>query len=370
MKPINVVNPSMPPFEEYIQTIKLLWQTKHLSNDGALHAELENKLTNYLGAKNTILFNNGHAALSCAIKALDLSGEVITTPYTFASTTHALVENGLTPVFCDIKESDFTIDPKKIENLITSKTSAILAVHVYGNICDVNEIDKIAKKHNLKAIYDAAHAFGVVKNDEYAANFGDISMFSFHATKVFHTAEGGCLTFNCNSLTEPLQRLKNFGLHKNSEEITYGTNAKMNELSAAMGICNLHYVDDYIQKRKEVYEAYHKNIQPVNGLRIFTAPEKPHTHNYSYMPILINEDVTGISRDHLHDVLFQNNIMARKYFHPLTSDFKVYKSKYPSNTQIARKIANSVLCLPMHTNLHHDDIVRISKIINSTLRRR
>jgi dTDP-4-amino-4,6-dideoxygalactose transaminase len=362
-KIINVNRASMPPIDEYIDIIKPLWETHFITNNGVLNTQLQDEINAYLGAKNTLLFCNGHSALSCAIRVLDLTGEVITTPFTFASTTHAIVENGLTPVFCDIKPEDFTIDPNKIESLITEKTSAILGVHVYGNMCDTDAIHRIAKKHDLKVIYDAAHTFGVRKNGKTAACFGDISMFSFHATKVFNTIEGGCLTFNNEQLKEPLKRIMNFGILAGyTETIQFGINAKMNEFSAAMGLCNLRYIEQYINDRKSVYEKYCSLLSNITGIRVFEVTDD-YSHNYAYMPVLFNRETLGINRNDVFDELKKFNINTRMYFYPLTSDFTCYKGRFISDTPIARGISENVLCLPIYSELSRDDVERICGII-------
>ncbi|NLW47623.1 MAG: aminotransferase class I/II-fold pyridoxal phosphate-dependent enzyme, partial [Firmicutes bacterium] len=256
VKPLQVTRSSMPDFEEYIEEIKELWDSHWLTNMGVKHKQLESSLLKYLDTPNITLFTNGHLALECIIAALNLTGEVITTPFTFASTTHAIVRNGLRPVFCDINSFDYTIDVDRLESLITDKTSAIIPVHVYGNICNVTEIEKIAKKHNLKVIYDAAHAFGVRLNGKNVANFGDAAMFSFHATKVFNTIEGGAATYQDDHLSKTLYDIKNFGI-TDPESVEYvGGNAKMNEFQAAMGLCNLRHIDAEIEKRKKVIERY------------------------------------------------------------------------------------------------------------------
>ena len=260
---IQVTQSSMPELEEYVEEIKSIFETKWLTNMGPKHIELETKLEEYLDVKNMTLFVNGHMALYSAIKALKLEGEVITTPFTFISTTNAIVQNGLTPVFCDIEPDTYTIDTSKIEELITEKTCAIVPVHVYGNICNVEEIERIAKKHNLKVIYDAAHAFGVKYKDKGIGNFGDMSMFSFHATKVFNSIEGGGISYNCDEYEKQLNLLKNFGITgpETAEEI--GMNSKMNEFQAAMGLCNLRHVDGEIEKRKRIVEIYRNRLNNV-----------------------------------------------------------------------------------------------------------
>jgi len=360
---INVTRTAMPPFDEYVQLIAPLWETRFLTNNGVLHQQLQEEIKTFLGAKNALLFCNGHLALSCGIRILDLSGEVITTPFTFASTTHAIVENGLTPVFCDIKPDDFTIDPDKIEALITERTSAILGVHVYGNLCDTATIHSIAKKHDLKVIYDAAHTFGVTKNGKSAAHYGDISMFSFHATKVFNTIEGGCLTFDDEQLTERLMRLMNFGILQGYiSDIVFGINAKMNEFSAAMGLCNLKYIEQYIERRKKVFESYRTMLSDIDGVRLLEITDE-YSHNYAYMPVLFDKELLGFNRDDVFMELAKHNVHTRMYFYPLTSDFSCYMGKFLCETPIARSISENLLCLPMYDELGADDIERICGII-------
>lgn len=358
---IQVTRSSMPNFNEYIEEIKDLWESHWLTNMGAKHKELEERLLEYLGSQNISLFTNGHLALECIIAALDLTGEVITTPFTFASTTHAIVRSGLTPVFCDINSEDYTIDVTKIEELITEKTSAIIPVHVYGNVCNVKEIERIAKKHNLKVIYDAAHTFGVKVNGEGIANFGDASMFSFHATKVFNTIEGGAVTFNDESLKKKLKELKNFGI-TGSESVKYvAGNAKMNEFQAAMGICNLRHVDEEINKRMLVVEKYNSKLENVNGIKVWK-PQEGITSNYAYYPVVF--DNYKYNRDEVFEKLKTGGIIARKYFYPLTNSFNCYKDNFKvSETPIARYISERVLTLPLYPDLSLDDVNRICDII-------
>jgi len=277
------------------------------------------------------------------------------------STTHAIVRNGLTPVFCDVNPYDYTIDVEKLEGLITEKTSAIVPVHVYGNICDVYEIYRIAEKYNLKVIYDAAHAFGVTVNDTGIGNFGDASMFSFHATKVFHTIEGGAITFKDKSLERKLNSIKNFGI-TGQESIEYvGTNGKMNEFQAAMGLCNLRNIDKSISKRKKVVERYIENLESINGIKLLKK-QKNVKSNYAYFPVVF--DGYKNSRDCIYELLKQNNIMARKYFYPLTNRMECYKAYFSSqNTPVAEYIADRVLCLPLYEDLALEDVDRICKII-------
>lgn len=358
---INVTRSSMPAYEEYCEEIKDIWDSRWLTNMGAKHNKLQADLTGYLGVDNIDLFCNGHMALEMAIQAMGLTGEVITTPFTFASTTHAIVRNGLKPVFCDIDPVTYTIDVTKIESLITDKTSAIIPVHVYGNVCDVEEIERIAKQHNLKVIYDAAHAFGVKYKGKGIGNFGDASMFSFHATKVFHSIEGGAICFSDKAFGEKLYKLKNFGL-ANQETVEFvGGNAKMNEFSAAMGICNLRHIDGEIAKRKKVVERYRERFGDVGGITLCPIQENVET-NYAYFPVVFDKDVFGLSRDEVMDNLGNQGIGARKYFYPLTNSFDCYDYDVNS-TPVALDISNRVLTLPLFADLTVDDVDRICEVI-------
>lgn len=358
---IQVTRSSMPELEEYIEEIKGLWDTRWLTNMGAKHKELEFQLIDYLKVSNLNLFTNGHLALECIIDALNLSGEVITTPFTFISTTHAIVRNGLKPVFCDINPDDYTMDVDKIESLITDKTSAIVPVHVYGNICDVEAIDKIAKKHNLKVIYDAAHTFGVTLNGQGIGTFGDASMFSFHATKVFNTIEGGAVTYKDSSLTTKLDSLKNFGITSPETANYIGGNAKMNEFQAAMGLCNLKHVDSEIVKREKVVERYFEQLSEIEGIKLSKVQEGVQS-NYAYFPVVF--DGYKKTRDDVLEELKQHNIMARKYFYPLTNSFDCYKGKYDvDETPVAKYISEKVLTLPLYADLSVEDVDRICNIV-------
>lgn len=363
MKQIQVTRSSMPEFEEYIEEIRELWDTYWLTNMGAKHKALEAQLLEYLRVSNITLFTNGHLALECIIAALDLSGEVITTPFTFASTTHAIVRNGLKPVFCDINPDDYTIDVEKIESLITEKTSAIIPVHVYGNVCDVEAIDRIAKKHNLKVIYDAAHTFGVTVNGQGVGTFGDASMFSFHATKVFNTIEGGAVTYNDSSIKQVLNDLKNFGI-TGPETVEYvGGNAKMNEFQAAMGICNLRHVNGEIIKRKKVVERYIDNLREISGIKL-SQEQAGVESNYAYFPLVF--DGYKMTRDEVFEKLKGNDIISRKYFYPLTNSFECFKDQYDvDETPVAKYIAERVLTLPLYADLPLEDVDRICEIIKS-----
>ena len=357
---INVTRSSMPSYEEYCEAIKPIFESRHLTNMGPIHNEFMKKVGAYLGVENVSLFTNGHLALTIAIKALGLSGEVITTPFTFASTTHAIVDCGLTPVFCDVNPDTYTIDVDKIEALITEKTSAIIPVHVYGNVCDVENIDKIAKKHNLKVIYDAAHVFGVKINGKGIGSFGDISMFSFHATKVFNTIEGGCLTYKDNGLTEKIASLRNFGITGPESVGFIGTNAKMNEFQAAMGMCNLRYIDEEISKRKKTEAVYRARLEGIEGIKLCPIDESV-TKNYAYFPAVFED--YKYNRDEIADKLMEHNIFARKYFYPITNEFDCYKEKFRGETPIAKKISENVLTLPLYAGLTEDEVNLICDII-------
>lgn len=362
-KQILVTRSSLPPIEEFSEKLASIWDSAWLTNMGKYHNELEEKLTNYLDVKNISLFVNGHLALELVIQAMNLTGEVITTPFTFASTTHAIVRNGLTPVFCDIDENDYTIDVNKIEKLITNKTSAIVPVHVYGNICNINEIEKIAKKYNLKVIYDAAHAFGETYENVGIGNFGDASMFSFHATKVFNTIEGGAITFSDEKLKAQLYKLKNFGINDETTVDVVGSNAKMNEFQAIMGLCNLNYIEEEIEKRKKIVMIYREKLGNIKGLSICNE-KKGLKSNYAYFPLLVDENIFGVTRDEICEKLKDKNIYARKYFYPLTNSFDCYKNEYNVNeTPCALKISHRILTLPLYANLPEEVVNTICDII-------
>ncbi len=350
-KKVFVTQSSMPAFDEYIDEIKDLWDSRILTNMGVKHNLLERKLREYLDVENISLMCNGHLALELAIQAMNLTGEVITSPFTFASTTHAIVRNGLKPVFADIDPDTYTIDPAEIEKLITDQTSAIIPVHVYGNICDVEAIDKIAGKYGLKVIYDAAHTFGEKYRGKGIAQFGDASIFSFHATKVFNTIEGGAVCFHEPDYGMELYRLKNFGIRGPERVDSVGSNAKMNEFQAAMGLCNLAHIEEEIEKRKKVYECYRENLRKVDGIKLCRIQEDV-TSNYAYFPIVIDEKVFGMSRNEVHSFLERQGIYTRKYFYPLTNTFDCYRRMYENNeTPIALHVSKRVLTLPLFSDL-------------------
>lgn len=365
---ILVTRSSMPPLEEYVEEIAPLWQSHWLTNMGAEHRKLEAAIKDYLGIDNIALFTNGHSALECILEAMDLRGKVITTPYSFASTTHAIVRKGLVPVFADIKPGDYTLDPASVERLIDSSTCAILPVHVYGNMCDVAAIQEIADRYNLKVIYDAAHAFGVRLDGTSSGMFGDASMYSFHATKVFNTIEGGAVCFRDPELHDLLNQWKNFGI-TGTESVEYvGGNAKMNEFCAAMGVCNLRHLDEEIAKRKLVAERYWERLSGVPGVRL-CLPQEGVTPNYAYMPVVF-EDEFGATRDDVYEALLARDIHARKYFYPLISDYECYRGHFDSSrTPVAQHVAERVLTLPMFADLALDDVDLVCDVVLATAHR-
>ena len=364
-KKIMVTRSFLPPYEEYCKEISEIWDNHWLTNMGIKHENLKNELKKFLKVTNISLYTNGHLALEAAIKGLKLSGEIITTPFTFASTTHAITRNGAKPIFCDINLENFTIETKKIESLITDKTVAILPVHVYGTPCDVDEIEKIAKKYNLKVIYDAAHAFGVEIAGKGIANYGDVSMFSFHATKVFHTIEGGALTYNNEKYSKFFRLEKNFGIANEESIIENGGNAKMNEFQAAMGLINLKYIERGIQKRKKIVEAYRKLLENIEGITYLKDMENI-KHNYAYFPIIIDENKYEKSRDEVFEKLKEYNVFARKYFYPLTSDFECYKDieGNKDNLKNSKYISNRIMTLPLYEDLEMENVEYICDLIN------
>lgn len=372
---ILVTRSSMPTLKEYIDEIAPLWESHWLTNMGVEHKKLESSLKKRLGIDNLALFTNGHNALECILEAMALpaGGEVITTPFTFASTTHAIVRKGLTPVFADIKPENLTLDPESVERMITPRTCAIVPVHVYGNLCDVVAIQEIADRHGLKVVYDAAHAFGVERECEggqwrSAAAFGDAAMFSFHATKVFNTIEGGAVCFRDEALYPLLNQWKNFGI-TGPEDVEYvGGNAKMNEFSAAMGVCNLRHLDGEIAKRRAVAECYWERLEGAPGVTVFR-PGEEIKHNYAYLPVLFDPEAFGATRDDVFEALDKVGVGARKYFYPLVSDFACYRSVYSSDrTPVAKKAASQVLTLPMYADLALADVVRICDVVLGCVR--
>lgn len=360
---ILVTRSSMPSMEEYIEEIRPIWDSHWLTNMGEKHKALQAELQKYMGVPAVELLTNGHMALELSLQAMNLQGEVITTPFTFASTTHAIVRNGLEPVFCDIDPETYTMDVTQIERLITDRTCAILPVHVYGNVCNIEEIERIAHKYGLKVLYDAAHTFGETYKGQGIGNFGDASCFSFHATKVFNTIEGGAVCYRDPDMGRRLYELKNFGIHGPEEVDAVGANAKMNEFCAAMGLCNLRHVDEEIAKRRAVVERYREHLEGVDGLRL-NAQQPEVRSNYAYFPVVFDENLFGASRNEVMDALAQNGIGARKYFYPLTNTFECFHGKYDVDaTPVALHVAKRVLTLPLYADLSMEDVDRICKIV-------
>lgn len=363
MDKILVTRSSMPPMDEYIKEIRDLWDTHWITNMGPKHKQLQAKLEEYLDVEHIELLTNGHMALELILQALNLQGEVITTPFTFASTTHAIVRNGLTPVFCDIDPMTFTMDTEKLERCITDRTCAILPVHVYGNICNIPEIERIAKKYELKVIYDAAHVFGETYNGKGVGSYGDASCFSFHATKVFNSIEGGAVCYRDVNLGKTIYELKNFGIHGPEEVAAVGANAKMNEFCAAMGLCNLRHVDEEIAKRKVVAERYREHLEDIDGIQV-NVIQRNVKSNYAYFPVVFEEKIFGASRAEIFSKLEKNGINARKYFYPLTNAFSAFHGKYNvMETPVALHISKRVLTLPLYADLDLRDVDRICDII-------
>lgn len=359
-----VTKSSMPSYEEYCEAIRPLWDSHWLTNMGVYHQKLEQELKEYLDVPEISLTVNGHMALELAIQSFNFpeNAEVITTPFTFISTTHAIVRNHLQPVFCDVKKSDGTIDETKIEELITEKTVAILPVHVYGHICNVEAIQEIAEKYRLKVIYDAAHAFGETYKGVGVANFGNASVFSFHATKVYNTIEGGAVSAKNHEIYERLYDLKNFGIRGEELVVSIGANAKMNEFSAIMGLCNLKHMDKVVAERKRIHVTYLKGLQKVTGIQCLEGC-KDTVQNYSYFPIVVLDEYP-LNRDELYDQLAQCGVVARKYFFPLTADQVCFKNKYKNiSLPVARYLSQKILVLPIFEGMEDEVQQEILDII-------
>lgn len=359
-KPVYVTEPHLPPLEEFIPYLEKIWQSKQVTNNGPMHEQLEDALCEYLGVPEIALFNNGTTALLTALQALEIEGEVITTPFSFMATAHALVWNGLKPVFVDILPNTFNIDPSKIEAAITPDTTAILPVHCYGHPCDIEAIDKIAKKYDLKVIYDAAHAFGVEDEGGSILRHGNLSAISFHATKVFNTFEGGAVICPDKSTKQNITNLKNFGIIDETTVTAAGINGKMSEINAAFGLLQLKHIDSAIKKRKEIDHYYKQELKDIKGISILK-PKNIKNHNYSYFPIMIEKSFS-ISRDELHLRLKEQQIFARKYFYPLITKLSVYKEK-SYNTPVSESTSSKVLCLPIHPNLEKETVTKICNLI-------
>lgn len=364
-KRITVTSPLLPPLEDYQKILKEIWDSKWITNNGSFHKQLEKELADYLGVPFLSLFTNGTLPLITALQALDIKGEVITTPYSFVATTHSLWWNGIKPVFVDVDEKTCNIDPQRIEEAITPETTAIMGVHCYGTPCDIDSIQQIADRHGLKVIYDAAHAFGVKQNGVSVLNHGDLSTLSFHATKVYNTIEGGAMVMQDAEMKKQIDYLKNFGFAGETSVVAPGINSKMDEMRSAFGLLNLRQVDEAISKRKEIAKKYIESFKDIEGIRMLE--ELPGVeYNYSYFPIFVEEDKYGKSRDRLYEELKEDNIYGRRYFYPLISDFTPYKnlvSAARENLPVANKLAESVLCLPLHHDLSEEDTEKIIKLV-------
>lgn len=364
-KKIYVTRPSLPPLDKFVKSLEEIWDSKWLTNVGRYHQEFEKALCEYLGVEFISLFVNGTLALVTALQVSRITGEVITTPYSFVASAHALHWNGIKPVFCDIEPDTMNLDPEKIEAAITPKTTAILPVHVYGNPCDVEKIQQIGDIYGLRVIYDAAHAFGVRLNGDSILNFGDLSVLSFHATKVFTTFEGGAIISHDEKTKNRIDFLKNFGFSDEVTVVGAGINAKMNEVQAAFGLLQLKYVDIAIERRRRIAHLYREKLDDIDGIR-FLRDVDGIRHTYPYFPIFINEKEYGRSRDAVYDELKEHNIYARRYFYPLISQFPAYKglpSAAAENLPVAEQITKQVLCLPIYPDLDSDDAMRIIDIV-------
>jgi dTDP-4-amino-4,6-dideoxygalactose transaminase len=366
-KPIYVTQPALPPLEEFYEYLKQIWANKIITNNGPFHQQFEKEVADYLGVKYLSLFSNGTLALITALQALRITGEVITTPFSFVATTHSIWWNNIKPVFADIELDFFNLDPVKVEAAITPQTTAIMPVHVYGNPCKIDRFQQIAEIYGLKLIYDAAHAFGVKINGNSILNYGDLAVMSFHATKGFNTIEGGAIICHDAQTKKRIDYLKNFGFANETTVIAPGINAKMNELQSAFGLVQLKYIDENIRKRKTIAEAYRKYLKEIAGIRFLDDIEGV-DHSYTYFPILVYSQIYGKTRDELYEELKCHNIYGRRYFYPLISSFPTYRglpSAKPSNLAVAEEIAGQVICLPIYPNLEMEDVKRISDIIRA-----
>ena len=370
-KPIYVTRPFLPPIEEFTAGLQEIWDNQWLTNNGPVLQRYTRQLSNYFETDNVCLFNNGTLALQIGLQGMGISGEVITTPFTFVATTHALYWNKIRPVFVDIEPDYYTLDPAKVEAAITPWTTAILAVHVFGYPCNVNALADIARRHNLKLIYDAAHAFGVQIDGKPIAHLGDMSMFSFHATKLYHSIEGGLLAFRDSGLKQTFDYLKNFGFKNELEVVMPGTNAKMNEMQALMGSIVLKHLDGIIEKSQKIDAVYRERLADVPGIR-FTPPLPPDVrYTYAYMPVEVDEEEFGMSRDGLCDTLNEYNVYPRRYFYPLLCDFACYKSvAIKDPLTVARRVADRILNLPIYYDLSLEDVHRVCDIITAVAQKK
>lgn len=365
-KPIYVTRPFLPPLEEFRQGLEEIWENRWLTNNGPILQRFTQELNNFFETDNLCLFNNGTLALQIALQGMGISGEVITTPYTFVATTHALFWNKIRPVFVDIEPEHYTLDPEKVEAAITPWTTAILAVHVYGHPCKHDALADIARRHNLRLIYDAAHAFGVKVDNKPIADFGDLSMFSFHSTKLFHSIEGGMLIFRETGLKGLFDYLKNFGFKNEVEVVMPGTNAKMNEMQALMGIQVLKYIEEIVRKRERITEVYRNKLKEINGIHLVPTLSPDVQYNYGYMPIEVNEQEFGMSRDALYEKLKEWNVYSRRYFYPLICDYPSYRSiAVNGSLPVARRVAERILTLPIYDSLELSEVETICEILVS-----
>lgn len=365
-KPTFVTLPALPPLEEFVEYLKQIWDSKMLTNNGPFHQQFENELAEYLGVKYLSVFTNGTLALVTALQALRITGEVITTPYSFVATTHSLWWNNIKPVFADIEPDHFNLDPDKVEAAITPQTTAIMPVHVYGYPCKLERFQQIASAYGLKLIYDAAHAFGVKINGNSVLNYGDLSILSFHATKVFNTFEGGAIICPDERIKKRIDFLKNFGFVDKTTAIEPGINAKMNELQAAVGLLQLKYVDEYILKRKTIAEVYRKQLKGISGLSFLNDIDGV-SQSDTYFPIFIDSEKYGKTRDELYETLKERNIYTARYFYPLISHFPTYRglpSARKENLPVAEKVTEQVLCLPIFPELRNSVIKEIIEVLN------
>jgi dTDP-4-amino-4,6-dideoxygalactose transaminase len=367
-KPIYVTQPDLPPLEEFTEYLKQIWDNKILTNNGPFHKQFEKELAEYLGVKYLSLFNNGTLALVTALQTLRITGEVITTPFSFVATTHSLWWNNIKPVFADIEPEYFTLDPEKVEAAITPQTTAIMPVHVYGNPCNVNRFQQIADTYGLKLIYDAAHTFGVKINGNSVLNFGDLSVMSFHATKAFNTFEGGAIICNDEATKKRIDYLKNFGFVNETTVVLPGINAKMNEFQASLGCLQLKYIDEAIRKRREITLHYREGLQRIEGISCLNDMEGVN-HCYSYFPVIIDQDKYGKTRDHVYEDLKKHNIYGRRYFYPLISHFSTYRgleSSRPAALPVAEMVAEQVLCLPIYPGLKTETIDTVISLLQQS----
>lgn len=365
---VRVTQPFMPPLEEFIPYLEQIWKNKHLTNNGPLHQRLEAELVDYLKVGHVSLFTNGTVALITALQALGVQGEVITTPYSFVATSHSLIWNRMTPVFCDIDEQTLSLDPARVERAITERTTAIMPVHCYGYPGDLEAIQKIASKHGLKVIYDAAHAFGVGYRGTSLLNFGDLSVVSFHATKVFNTFEGGAIISHDPETKKHIDNLKNFGIINETMTVEPGINGKMSEVNAAMGLLQLSYMPHILEQRRARDRYYRESLAGLEHIQCLSPPPGTDNYNYSYFPILVKEGFR-LGRDALYEKMREHDIFARRYFYPLISDFPTYNnlpSAQRSNLPVAARIADQVLCLPLFPELDYDEIDAVVGLIRAS----